>query len=186
MEEQRPPSCITCTSLSFFSSPSCSSLPHLAKRVFLVAPPPLRLSSSDNGLSLMQIYSRFISGCLPSADCRNIAQHHASKMSSLVQRASLDSQSQSLTHLSWEEINAVVGPGWLQLYFLCVSIRGYQVSSNTWARSPVVPASPVWPIWVCPLCGDGPLRWGPFQCVGEMHSPVLSYITLLEKKKQGK
>lgn len=132
VEEERPHSCVTCTS----ACPPCS--------VFLLAPPPPLLSCSHNGLKLMQIYSRFISGCLPSADGRNVAQHQASKMSSLTQQASLDSQSLSLTILSLEEINAVVGPGWLQLCFLWVSICGYQVSSNMsritciWTPSPLL------------------------------------------------
>lgn len=45
------------------------------------------------------------------ASFKNIAQHHASKMSSLKQPASMAySQSPSFTNLSWMEINASVGP----------------------------------------------------------------------------
>lgn len=59
----------------------------------------------------MQIYNHFICRCLPRTACRNIAQHHASKMSSLTQAASLaSSQSPGFTHLSWMEINVAEGP----------------------------------------------------------------------------
>lgn len=128
------PSLLSCSS-------SCSSFPRLTNSGFFFAPPPLFLSSSDNELSLMQIYSHVIPQCLPSADSRSIAQHHASKMSSLLHLASLDSQSwlasPSFTNLSSEVINAVFGPWWLQLYFVWASICESRVSSNTGAKSSV-------------------------------------------------
>lgn len=67
----------------------------------LAQSPPLQASpfSRGDGLSLMQIYNHFICRCLPRTACRNIAQHHASKMSSLTQAPSLaSSQSPGLTH----------------------------------------------------------------------------------------
>lgn len=128
------PSLLSCSS-------SCSSFPRLTNSGFFFAPPPLFLSSSDNELSLMQIYSHVIPRCLPSADSRSIAQHHASKMSSLLHLASLDSQSwlasPSFANLSSEVINAVFGPWWLQLYFVWASICESRVSSNTGAKSSV-------------------------------------------------
>lgn len=59
--------------------------------------------SRRDGLSLMQIYNHFICRCLPRTACRNIAQHHASKMSSLTQAASLaSSQSPPTSHIPAE------------------------------------------------------------------------------------
>lgn len=53
-----------------------------------------------------------------------------------------------------------------------------------------VTASPILPLLVCPLYGDGLSGRRTFQCVGEMYPPTLLYITLvdggIEKKNKGK
>lgn len=107
--------------------PSATTVPSSLRALFpsqITPPPPLRNPASypiasrqaspfshRDGLSLMQIYNHFICRCLPRTACRNIAQHHASKMSCLTQAASLaSSQSPGFTHLSRMEINVAEGP----------------------------------------------------------------------------
>lgn len=134
----------------------------------------------------------------PLAGCRNIAQHHASKMSSLMQPASLaSSQSPSFTHLSWMEINAAEGPPDCSCIlpvcaYACMPCLLIHSSERSLVDGYHAEGSPCSFCFTCSglpfLCGKGLSECTVFECVNEMYPPTLSYITLLyrgvEKKKQ--
>lgn len=80
------------------------------------------------------------------------------------------------------EINATVGPCWLQLYSLCVCLLNYS-RTRSCVDGNHVEGSPCYScviVEVCPLCGDGLSECRAFQLVGEMYLSTLSYITLLD------